>query len=164
MPAARRSPMFEVRPSSIHGLGVFATRRIRAGTRILEYVGEIITDDEADRRYDDSSVPVSHTFLFGVGGGKCIDAGVGGNESRFINHSCDPNCASTQEGKRIFIEALQTIQPGVELKYDYRLDRKVPLERSWKRLYACRCGAPNCRGTLLAPLPKRRKRAKPSRR
>ena len=100
-------PMFEVRRSKIHGRGVYATRRIRKGTRVVEYVGERITHDVADDRYemkDDDG----HTFLFVVNDDICIDAGVGGNPARFINHKCDANCETIIDNKRVFIEASRT--------------------------------------------------------
>jgi hypothetical protein len=130
---------------------VFAGRRIRRGTRIIEYTGERIDADEADRRYgDEEAMQHHHTFLFGIGKDLSIDPGVGGNVARFINHSCEPNCEAHQEDGRIFIDAIRTIQPGEELTYDYALEGEGPLPRHWKRLYACHCGAPGCRGTMLA--------------
>jgi len=83
-------PFFEVRDSPIHGLGGFATQRIRKGTRIIEYTGERITSEEGDRRYDDNRSEHPHVLLFVVDRHIVIDAGAGGNEARFINHSCEP--------------------------------------------------------------------------
>jgi SET domain-containing protein len=90
-----------------------------------------------------------HTFLFEVDEDTIIDAGRQGNEARFINHSCDPNCAAYVQDGRVFIEAVKNIQPGVELSYDYRLSREGLHRPEWTRLYPCRCGAANCRGTML---------------
>src|SRR5690349_13025091 len=77
-------PPFELRKSSIQGLGAFATRRIRKGTRIIEYTGERIPQKEADARYDDESMKRHHTFLFSLDDDTCVDAAVGGNDARFI--------------------------------------------------------------------------------
>src|ERR1700729_3511934 len=122
MSAARRpSSSIEVRDAALHGLGVFATKRIKKGARVVEYLGERVSHAEADRRYDDKDESDNHTFLFIVDGRTVIDAGVDGNEARFINHGCDPNCESVQMGQRIFIEAIRTIRPGEELAYDYRI-------------------------------------------
>jgi SET domain-containing protein len=145
---------FEVRSSSIHGRGVFALRRIRKGARLIEYAGERISPDEADRRYDDDALDIPHTFLFTVDKRTIIDAAVDGNEARFINHSCDPNCEAVDDAGRIFIEAVRNIRPGEELTYDYHLERDGRWRKAWAQRYACRCGAPNCRGTLLVK-PKR---------
>ncbi len=145
---------FEVRSSSIHGRGVFALRRIRKGTRLIEYVGERISPEEADRRYDDDALDIPHTFLFTVDKRTVIDAAVDGNDARFINHSCNPNCEAVDDAGRIFIEAIRTIRLGEELTYDYHLERDGRWRKEWDQRYACRCGAPNCRGTLLVK-PKR---------
>jgi hypothetical protein len=146
-----RRPLFEVRPSPIQGHGVFAVRRIRKGTRIVEYAGERISAEEADRLYDDSRAERTHTFLFILDDDTVIDAARSGNEARYINHSCDPNCESVLEGDRVFIEAIRTIQPGAELAYDYRLQCSDATWDELKQRYPCHCGAPKCRGTLVAP-------------
>jgi SET domain-containing protein len=145
----QRPPAFELRASPIQGLGAFAVRRIRRGTRLIEYVGERIPPAEADRRYDDDAVERPHTFLFTVDEQTVIDAAVGGNEARFINHSCNPNCEAVDVGGRIFIDARRDIRPGEELTYDYRLERDGHWRADYAGRYACRCGAPNCRGVLL---------------
>ena len=148
----------EVRTSVIHGRGVFARRAIPKGTRIVEYVGERISTQEADARYDDDAMERAHTFLFTVDEDTVIDGARGGNEARFINHSCEPNCEAVNEDGRIYVEALRPIAPGDELTYDYNLERGE-LTPGWRERYACSCGAPSCRGTLLAPPPRRRRRA-----
>lgn len=142
-------PLYTLTESPIQGLGLFAARRIRKGTRIIEYTGEHITEEEASRRYDDDAMIRHHTFLFSVGEDEVIDAAVGGNDARFINHSCQPNCEAVQDEDRIFIVALRKIESGEELTYDYQLERDEEPDATWAALYACRCGAPNCRGTLL---------------
>ena len=154
-----RDPYFELRASPIQGLGLFALRRIRRGTRLIEYVGERLTPDEADARYDDDATDRPHTFLFTVSRKVVIDGASRGNEARYINHSCDPNCEAVIEAGRIFVECIRTIQPGQELTFDYQLVRSGPYQKAWEARYACRCGAANCRGTMLAP-PKRRGKAK----
>ncbi len=138
-------PAYEVRPSPIQGLGVFATRRIRKGRRIIEYTGERISAAEADARYDDDAMERHHTFLFEVDRRTYIDAAHDGNEARFINHSCSPNCQAVLDHGHIFIEAIRNIQPGVELTYDYNYD--LPWKERWR--YPCHCGAPECRGTIV---------------
>ncbi len=144
---------FELRASSIQGRGAFALRRIRKGTRIIEYLGERISPEEADNRYDDDAGERPHTFLFTVNKRIVIDGAVEGNEAAYLNHACDPNCEAVDEDGRIFIEALRTIQPDDELTFDYRLYRPGPFRKKWIQQYACHCGARNCRGTILM-LPK----------
>jgi SET domain-containing protein len=146
---------FELRESAIQGRGGFAIRTIPRGTRIIEYVGERISNEEADKRYDDGGMGRHHTFLFSIDSKTVIDAAVDGNEARFINHSCAPNCEAIDERKRIYIEAIRTIAPGEELTYDYAYERDGTEDEEWERVYMCKCGAPTCRGTILAPQKKR---------
>ena len=155
-----RKPLYRVRHSRVHGLGVFATRRIRKGTRIVEYLGERISHREADRRHAAKSPDDNHTFLYIVDRGVVIDAGVNGNDARFINHGCDPNCESVTEDRRIYIEAIQTIQPGEELTYDYSIGRDKDDPPNIDEIYACRCGASECRGTMLWPARRPKPRAR----
>ena len=145
------NPYFELRTSEIQGTGAFATRTIRKGTRIIEYLGQRISWRTADKRYDDEKMSRHHTFLFTVDDKTCIDAGVNGNAARFLNHSCDPNCEAINDRKRIFIEAKKTIPAGTELVYDYQYERTDDHTAADERFYKCRCGSPNCRGTILAP-------------
>jgi uncharacterized protein len=154
-----RTPLFEVRHSRIHGYGVFALRRIRKGTTVIEYLGERVTQAQADARYAGKDPNDGHTFLFTVDAKTVIDAGVNGNEARFVNHGCDPNCQAIDTDKRIFIEAVRTIQPGDELAYDYQIQRDDDDPANIDEIFACHCGAKNCRGSMLvARRPKRRKR------
>ena len=141
---------FAIRRSSIAGKGAFATRRIPKGARIVEYTGEHISQAEADRRHPYDPDVHHHTFLFNLDEDVVVDGGVKGNSSRFMNHSCAPNCEAVIEDGRIWIYALKTIEPGTELVYYYRfiLDERHTPEA--KRRYPCRCGARNCRGTILA--------------
>jgi uncharacterized protein len=156
-------PMIQVRHSPIHGYGVFALRRIRKGTTVIEYLGDRVSHEEADARYEDKDPKDSHTFLFTVDAKTVIDAGVKGNDARYINHRCDPNCESTAVAKRIFIEAVRTIQPGEELAYDYQIQRDSDDAPDVDKIFACRCGAKDCRGSMLEALKKPRRR-KPGKR
>jgi SET domain-containing protein len=150
---------FKVRSSRIQGRGAFATQKIRKGTRIIEYQGELITQKEADERYEDTDDTTSPILLFQVDKRHVIDAGVNGNEARFINHSCDPNCETVGDKRQIFVEAIRTIYPGEELTYDYSLTRDELDSKQVDKDYVCHCGAANCRGSMLEPLPKKRKKA-----
>jgi uncharacterized protein len=158
-----RQPMIKVRNSKIHGKGVFALRRIRKGTRITEYLGERVSHAEADRRYEDKAHDDNHTFLFIVDARTVIDAGVGGSDARFINHSCNPNCETVVENRRVFVEAIRTLQPGEELSYDYQIMRDRDDPDDIDEVFACRCGADDCRGTMLWPTERRRASTSPAR-
>jgi hypothetical protein len=160
-PDLTTSELIEVRRSNVHGLGVFAAKRIPKGTRIIEYVGERVSHDEADRRYEEKDANDSHTFLFIVDSKTVIDAGVDGNDARFFNHSCDPNCESTVAKRRVYIEALRDIEAGAELTYDYQIQREDDDPDNIDDVFACRCGFPQCRGTMLWPTERKAKRKKP---
>ncbi|MDQ6771121.1 MAG: SET domain-containing protein-lysine N-methyltransferase [Gemmatimonadota bacterium] len=155
-----REPLYVVRTSRIHGRGVFAARYIRKGTRIVEYTGEHIDNDEADRRYDDTKMKRHHTFLFTLDKKTVIDgaAAAGGGDARLINHSCDPNCEAVITGKKIFIHALRGIEPGTELAYDYQYERTGENDAELEKFYVCKCGVPNCRGSIMKPEKKARPR------
>ena len=154
------SDLIEVRRSDVHGLGVFAAKRIPKGARIIEYVGERVSHDEADRRYEEKDANDSHTFLFIVDSKTVIDAGVDGNDARFFNHSCDPNCESTVEKRRVYIEAIRDIESGTELTYDYQIQREDDDPDNIDEVFACRCGFAKCRGTMLWPTERKPKRKK----
>ncbi len=145
---------YEVRTSKIAGRGVFATRAIRKGARVIEYTGERITHQEADVRYDDEAMAHHHTMLFSLDDVWCLDAIREGNDARYINHSCEPNCEAIQEGDRVFIFAMVPIREGTELTYDYRYDYddSISLAKA-KRVYPCHCGVPSCRGTIVRRRP-----------
>lgn len=154
-------PLVRVKKSAIQGRGVFATRDIAKGTRIIEYRGERITHEEANERYDDAEMRRHHTFLFTVNDKVVIDAGGWGNEAKYINHSCAPNCEARVVRGRVFIYARRAILAGAELLYDYwyTVDDGYT-DEELRGLYPCRCGAKRCRGTIAAPRKKpRRKRA-----
>jgi hypothetical protein len=143
-------PPFEIRESPIHGTGAFATRRIVAGTRLIEYSGERLTPAAADSRYPEVLGERHHTYLFAIDDDIVIDAAVNGNDARFINHSCAPNCDAVIDEGRIWIETIRDIQPGEELAYDYAYALEERHTPAAKRRYPCACGAPTCRGTILA--------------
>jgi SET domain-containing protein len=162
----RREPndFYEVRRSGVHGYGGFARKDLRKGTRVTEYLGDRITHNEADLRYEDHDEDDNHTFLFIVDKRTVIDAGVGGNNARFINHQCDPNCESVIEKGRVWIETIRSVKKGDELGYDYQIGREKDDPANVDIIYACRCGSPKCRGTMLWPAkrpePKKKRKKK----
>jgi uncharacterized protein len=142
----------QVRRSGVHGKGVYARVDLPADERLIEYTGEIIDWAEALRRHPHDPAHPQHTFYFHIDSGCVIDAKYGGNASRWINHSCAPNCeAEETEGGRVFIKTLRPIAAGEELFYDYGLVIDERYTPKLKAEYACWCGSADCRGTLLAP-------------
>ena len=155
-PSHRKTPTpsgkrIQVRRSGVHGKGVFALQDIAEGETLIEYVGQVISWDEAQDRHPHDPEDPNHTFYFHVNEDRVIDALYGGNSSRWINHSCDPNCEADEDNDRIFIKAIRNIAAGEELNYDYGLIIDEPYTKKLKAEYPCWCGSANCRGTLLAP-------------
>jgi uncharacterized protein len=135
--------LLEVRHSAVHGQGVYATGDIAEGQRIALYTGRRIASDDQLPAID-ADAP---TYLFGLSDGSTIDGAEGGNATRFINHSCEPNCVAAEVRTRgvlgIEIAAAGDIRPGQELFLDYALTVDEDAD-----LYACRCGSAACRGTM----------------
>ena len=149
--ALAKGRRIQVRQSGVHGKGVFALQDIPAGMRLIEYIGERIDWDVAMDRHPHDSADPNHTFYFSLDDGRVIDANVGGNASRWINHACDPNCQADEAEGRVFIDALRDLHAGEELFYDYGLVIDERYTPKLKKEYECRCGASNCRHTMLAP-------------
>jgi uncharacterized protein len=147
--AKRKHPFYIVQESPIHGRGVFATRDIKKGQAVIEYKGQYISQDEANDRYGEDDGQHHHTVLFTIDDDTVIDANKKGNDARYINHSCDPNCEAVQYGRRICIEAIRNIPEGQELTYDYHLQVDKPHTKKKMMQYACHCGSKNCRGTQV---------------
>ena len=149
---------YRVRNSPIHGRGLFATRTIRKGYKIIEYRGIRISEAAANRKPASKSRDPNHTFLFALSDGTVIDAGTRGNSARWINHSCAPNCESIEyDDGKVFIHARRTIRKGEELGYDYRIGIGGRITERDRKAYACACNSARCRGTLLL-IPRRRRK------
>ncbi len=148
--SAATESLIKVRHSRIHGNGVFAARKIPSGTRLIEYRGKRITEKQAEKRFGQDPENPYHTFFFSLDSGKLIDGGDEGNDARWINHSCAPNCEAQEEKGRVYIHALRDIRRGEELSYDYGLIIGERLTKAVREAYACRCGSEECRGTMLA--------------
>ena len=140
----------EVQPSRVLGKGVFALCHMAAGETLIEYVGQVISMEEAIRRHPHDPMDPNHTFYFQLGDGRVIDGLHGGNDSRWINHSCRPNCVPDEVNGRIFIKTRRPVFRGEELTFDYDLVSDEPMTAELKARYACRCGVRKCRGTMLA--------------
>ena len=153
MPSSAKKPAraWRVLQSPVHGRGVFAARTIRKGETVIEYRGKRMTWDEACEQPASDDADPYHTFLFSLDDGRVIDAAIGGNAARWINHSCAPNCETYEDERgRVYVAARRKIRPGEELSYDYRLEIEGKVGKRMRKAYACRCGARRCRGTMLA--------------
>jgi SET domain-containing protein len=119
--------MIERRKSTIHGWGVYATTTINKNTRIIDYAGEKISNQESlrrERRY----LKRGHIWCFKLTNRTVVDAGVGGNIARYINHSCRPNCYIDIKKGIIWIRAATTIRRGTELTYNYHTDGEAQIK------------------------------------
>lgn len=150
----------QVRRSGVHGKGVFAVQDIAKGETVIEYIGEIISAQEAEDRHPHDPSDPNHTFYFQIDDDRVIDALHGGNSARWINHSCSPNCKPVVEDHRVFIKSKRNIAAGEELNYDYGLIVDEPITQKLIAQYPCWCGSPKCRKTLLAAKPLSKKKAK----
>ena len=144
-----KKALYVVQESPIHGKGVFASAAIQKGTPIIEYQGKHISSDEADALASDDESGHHFTVLFSIDDDTVIDASQKGNDARFINHACDPNCEAVQYGQRVFIEAIKDIPKGTELTYDYHLQVEKPHTKKKLAQYVCHCGSKKCRGTQV---------------
>ncbi len=137
-PSEAHAPL-RLLPSGIHGTGAFAARSFAAGTRVIEYVGELIDKQESLKRCE-----ANNEYIFSLDDQQDLDGNVAWNPARFINHSCQPNCEAVLEDRHIWIVAARDISPGEELTFNYGFD----LEEY--RKYPCSCGAPGCVGYIVA--------------
>lgn len=153
MPRHKTTPSssahIEVRPSGVHGHGVFAVRDLPADTLVGVYAGKRYAAHEAEAVATQEGL----TYLFGLSDGSVIDGAEGGNATRHLNHACEPNCEAIEEYARngklvVKIHTLHAIAAGQELFLDYALDIDQQDDPSE---YPCACGLASCRGTLVAP-------------
>jgi len=152
------SPPISRRRSPIHGNGVFAQRPLPQGVEVIHYGGRLLTHRQADRLYA-GGAESGHTFLFTLNERYIVDGNVDGNVARWCNHSCAPNCQAVlyeaadgdPRKDRIVIETLRAIDIGEELTYDYGIRLPVRHTARMRALWACRCGTPQCSGTMLKP-------------
>jgi SET domain-containing protein len=152
------SRRFFRRSSPIHGNGVFAAQDLPAGVELIEYRGRRLTHAQANRTYG-GDTDSGHTFLFTLNERYLIDGNVDGNDARWINHSCAPNCqawvieheSGDPKRDRVVIETKRKIRKGEELTYDYGIKLEERHTPKLKAIWACRCGSPKCTGTILKP-------------
>lgn len=147
-----------VHHSAIHGNGVKSLVPIRKGEPIVQYKGRLLTAAQASR-LDHATYESGHTFLFTLNEDYVIDANVGGNSARWLNHSCAPNCVAfvhdhpsgNPRKAKVIIEALRNIKAGEELTYNYGIVLEERHTPHLKKIWACHCGSRNCTGTMLQP-------------
>jgi SET domain-containing protein len=145
-----KAQKFTKKRSKIHSTGIFAKCNIAKGTRIIEYVGEKITNREAGRRVDASQdlnrKDGAHgaVYIFELNYRYSVDGNVPYNLARHINHSCDPNAKTDVIRGKIWIIAVRDIKKGEEIAYNYGYDFSEDY-----RDHPCRCGTARCVGYIL---------------
>jgi SET domain-containing protein len=158
LPVSPMPQKITTRRSTIHGNGMFAIAPIRKAERLIQYKGRHRTHKAVDRLYSDE-LETGHTFLFTLNDTYVIDANEDGNDARWINHSCDPNCEAVMVEDAdedpnldaVYIDARRAIRPGEELTYNYGIVLDEPHTDRLKKLWACHCASPKCTGTMLQP-------------
>jgi len=118
----------------------------------MEYTGRRISWDKAIKMPPLDPKNPNRTVFFGLEDGSVIDPSIGGNEAQWINHSCEPNCETSEEEGRIYVIACGNLQAGDELFIDYRLEAEGRRTRKLEDQFRCHCGVTRCRGTMLEPL------------
>jgi uncharacterized protein len=141
-----------VKKSSIQGKGLFAKKIIPSGTRIIEYKGERIL--KVNISGDMEKGLTTSIYMMSLNEATVIDGERNGNNARFINHNCDPNCTVYFFNEIPYIYAIREITIGEELSFDYKLHvfnkAKKLTKKEQRQSTACFCKATNCRGTMLA--------------
>ncbi|MDD5193140.1 MAG: SET domain-containing protein-lysine N-methyltransferase [Candidatus Nanoarchaeia archaeon] len=140
----------KIKNSKIHGKGVYAKQDIKKKTKVIEYVGEIISKKEGDRRADlqfdeaKKNKEKGAVYVFELDKENDLDGDVSYNPAKYINHSCNPNCKVSIRNKRIWIKAIKNIKKGEEINYDYGYE----LDNDYKD-HPCKCGSKNCIGYII---------------
>ncbi|TMW41095.1 hypothetical protein DOY81_013825, partial [Sarcophaga bullata] len=147
---SRISPRLDVMYTKERGFGLVCREPIKAGSFIIEYVGEVINDDEFQARLQQKSRDRDENFYFlSVEKDYIIDAGPKGNLARFMNHSCEPNCEtqkwSVNSLNRVGLFAIKDIPENTELTFNYHWDDLLGNEKE-----TCYCGAKKCAGQIGA--------------
>jgi SET domain-containing protein len=150
-PIDKKRDFIKVKKSSIQGFGVFAKKKIPKGTRIIEYLG--FRTNSKDLKKDLKNGLTIENYCIATSFGVIIDGNRNGNDARFVNHSCNPNCETYSFDEKLYIYADREILRGEELTFDYKLKSMnknskpsiIELDK-----YKCNCGSENCRGIMIA--------------
>src|ERR1700744_5049819 len=115
------------------GLGLFATKRIKKGDKIIRYFGPLL---DSKKKKDDA---IENKYLFELTNRWTIDGSIRENVARYINHACKPNAESDvrPRKRKVFIRAIKNIEPGDEINYDYGTD----YFKAYLKPIGCKCDA-----------------------
>ena len=134
--------LYKIKKSKIDNNGLYASKDIKKGTKIIEYKGKIISTKHSaiDPKFDNSKA----IYLFNLNKRYDLDGDFKFNIARLINHSCDPNCEVLGEGLKVWVYAMKNINKGDELSYDYGFSFDEDF-----RQFPCKCGSKNCIGYIV---------------
>ena len=134
--------LYKIKKSNIHNTGLYASKNINDGTKIIEYKGKILTKKEVNEnpKFDNEKA----IYLFNINKKYDLDGDFKYNTARLINHSCDPNCEVFGEGMKIWIFAMKNIKKNEELSYDYGFG----FDEGYKE-FPCKCRSKNCVGYIV---------------
>ena len=134
--------LYKIKKSNIDKRGLYASKDIKEGTKIIDYVGKIISKKESEKnsKFDNGK----DIYLFNLNNKYDLDGDFKFNTARLINHSCDPNCEVTGKGLKLWILAIKNIKKGEELSYDYGFS----YDKDYKQ-FPCKCGENNCVGYIV---------------
>tara|TARA_B100001029_G_scaffold129821_1_gene108776 strand:- start:994 stop:1467 length:474 start_codon:yes stop_codon:yes gene_type:complete len=134
--------LFKVKKSNIDKRGLYASKDIKPGTKIIDYIGKLITKKEAQKntKFDNSK----DIYLFNINEKYDLDGDFKWNTARLINHSCNPNCEVEGEGLKLWISSIREIKKDEELTYDYGFG----YDQDYKQ-FPCKCGSINCAGYIV---------------
>ena len=137
-------PLYKIKKTNIDkkGLGLYAAQNIKKGTKIINYIGKIITKThtEQSQKYDNAK-PI---YLFNLNNRYDLDGDYSFNTARLINHSCSNNCEYDGKGLKLWVTAIRDIKKGEELTCDYGFS----YDEDYKQ-FPCNCGSKNCCGYIV---------------
>ena len=136
--------LYKIKKSNIdkNGRGLYATKDIKEGTKIINYVGKIITKKKSEESNKfDNSKPI---YLFDLNSKYDLDGDVPFNTARLINHSCQNNCEYEGKGLKLWVVAVKDIKKGEEITCDYGFS----YDSDYKQ-FPCNCGYKNCVGFIV---------------
>ena len=134
--------LYKIKKSNIDKRGLYALKDIKNGTRIIEYVGKIISkkETEKNKKFDNKK----DIYLFNLNNKYDLDGDFKFNTARLVNHSCNPNCEVEGTGLKLWISAIRNIKKGEELSYDYGFS----YDKDYKQ-FPCKCGQKSCVGYIV---------------
>ena len=134
--------LYKIKKSNIDKRGLYASKDIKEGTKIIDYVGKIISKkkSETNSKFDNEK----DIYLFNLNNRHDLDGDFKFNTARLINHSCNPNCEVIGKGLKLWISAIRDIRKGEELNYDYGFS----YDKNYKQ-FPCKCGGKNCVGYIV---------------